>query len=59
VVWGEQVSGSNNIIVNFGRSHASVKVYDITVATAPIQVLTDVTSVPLTLSDHAIVVELD
>ena len=59
LVWGEQVSGSNNVIVNFGRTHASVKIYDITAGTAPIQALTNVTSVPLTLSDHAVVVELD
>ena len=59
VVWGEQVSGSNNVIVNFGRTHASVKIYDITAGTVPIQALTNVTSVPLTLSDHAVVVELD
>jgi hypothetical protein len=59
VVWGEQVSGSNNIIVNLGRSHTSVKIYDITVGTTPTQALTNVTSFLLTLSDHALVVELN
>jgi hypothetical protein len=58
VVWGEQVAGANNITVNLGHAHANVSIYDTTVSTIPIQILTDVTSVPLTVSDHALIVEI-
>jgi hypothetical protein len=58
VVWGEQVTGENAIIVSLGGSYASVKIYDTTVGTTPIQVLTGVSSVPLTISDHALILEI-
>jgi hypothetical protein len=58
VVWGEQVTGANNITVKLGSTHATVKIYDATVGTAPIQTLTNVTSVPLTVTDHAITIEI-
>jgi hypothetical protein len=58
VVWGEQVTGANNITVNLGSAAAAVKIYDTTVGTAPIQTLTNVTSVPLTITDHAVIVEI-
>ena len=57
-VWGEQVKGSNDINVNLGATYASVKVYDPTVGTAPVRTLAKVRSVPLTLSDHALIVEI-
>jgi hypothetical protein len=57
-VWGEQVAGANHITVNLGGTYASVRVYDTTVGTAPIQSLTDVSSVPLTVSDHALILEI-
>jgi hypothetical protein len=52
------VTGANNITVDLGRQYASVKIYDTTVGTAPIQVLTDVSRVPLTVSDHALILEI-
>jgi hypothetical protein len=58
VVWGEQVTGANNITVKLGSTHTTVKIYDTTVGTAPIQTLTNVTSVPLTVTDHAITIEI-
>jgi hypothetical protein len=58
VVWGEQVAGANSITVNLGHAHANVRIYDTTVGTMPIQILTDVTSIPLTVSDHALIVEI-
>lgn len=57
VVWGESASGSNNVTVNFGSSQGTVNVYDITSGTTPIQTLTNVTSVPLTMTDHAFIIE--
>jgi hypothetical protein len=57
-IWGEQVRNSNNITVNLDATYASVKVFDPTVGTTPIQALANVSSVPLTLSDHAFIVEI-
>jgi hypothetical protein len=59
VVWSEKVSGTNDITVNLGKSHAAVKIYDITSGTVPIQTLINVAHFPLTLSDHALVIETD
>jgi hypothetical protein len=58
VIWGEQVSGSNNLTVNLGGIYATVKIYDTTSGTSPIQILTNVGSVPLTVSDHAVIIEI-
>ena len=57
VVWGEQVSGSNNITVNLGGTHATVSIYDTTAGTTPIKILTDVSAVSLAVSDHAVIIE--
>ena len=58
VVWDEQVSGTSRVTVNLGRAHPSVKVYDPTVGAAPTQTLHKVSSVPLTLTDHPVILEL-
>jgi hypothetical protein len=58
VVWGEQVSGANDITVNIGSTRKTIKIYDVTVGEEPIRTLTDVTSVPLTMADHAIIIEI-
>jgi hypothetical protein len=57
VVWGEQVRGANNITVKLGSTHPKVMIYDTTVGTTPIQILNNVNSVPLTISDHALIIE--
>jgi hypothetical protein len=57
IVWGEQVLGSNAVTVQLGATFASVSVYDITVGTAPQQSFKRVKSVPLSVSDHALIIE--
>jgi hypothetical protein len=57
VVWGEQVRGANNITVKLGSTHPKVMIYDTTVGTTPIQVLNNINTVPLTISDHALIIE--
>ena len=57
-MWGEQVSGANNITVNLGTARATVKIYDVTVGKEPNQTLTNVTNVPLTMTDHATIIEI-
>ena len=53
-VWDERVPGTvtDNLTVNLGKPHASGKIYDPTIGTAAVQTLTNVSSIPLTLSDH-------
>ena len=58
VVWGERVQGSNDVVVRFDSPHAVVNVYDVTSGTTPLRTFANVSSVPLTLSDHAVVVEV-
>jgi hypothetical protein len=59
VVWGEQVSGTNNVIINFGTARQKVAIYDTTAGVTPTQVLVNTTSVPLAVSDHALILEFD
>jgi hypothetical protein len=57
-VWGERVKGSSNITVDLGGlPYASVKVYDPTIGTTPTQTLRSVASVPLSVSDHVLILE--
>lgn len=60
VVWDERPVGetTDHVSVNLGGSHATVNVYDVTAATKPVQTLTNVSSVPLTLSDHPMIIEV-
>jgi hypothetical protein len=58
VVWGESTKGSDEISINLGHAHAEVNLYDVTVGTTPEQTLTNIDSISLKLSDHAVIVEI-
>jgi hypothetical protein len=58
VVWSEQVTGESNIMVNLGGVYSDVRIYDATVGISPVQTLTNTVNVPLTVSDHAMIIEL-
>ena len=58
VIWGEQVAGSNNVMVKLGRKYPSIRIYDITTGPTPVQSLKSVDTVPLAVSDHAMIIEL-
>ena len=59
-VWGDQVAGeSTNVTINPGRTFPTVNVYDVTSGTSPIQTLSNVSSVLLTLTDHALFIEFE
>ena len=58
VVWNEKAEGTNSVTVNFGRSQASVKVYDPITGTSAIQISSNTNVIPLVLSDHPVVIEL-
>jgi hypothetical protein len=58
-VWDERISATvDNIAVEFGGGPASVTVYDPTIGTAAVQTLSNVSSVPLTLSDHPLILAI-
>jgi hypothetical protein len=59
VVWDEQTSTSttDSITVSLGGSH-NVTEYDTTTGTSSVATFTGVTSVPLTLSDHAVILAI-
>ena len=59
IVWNEQIAATSDIVVNLGGNHRTVRVYDVTTGTSPIQSLSNVTNVPLKLSDHALIIETD
>jgi hypothetical protein len=58
VIWGEQVIGQNNVTVDFGTARKSVKIFDVTSGTSPVWDLANVSSIPLVVSDHAMILEI-
>jgi hypothetical protein len=59
VVWDERpLTGSDAVTVDLTKPRATVKVYDPTSGTSAGQTLHGVTSVPLTLTDHPVVIEI-
>ncbi|HET6251640.1 MAG TPA: hypothetical protein VFE47_28400 [Tepidisphaeraceae bacterium] len=58
-VWGEQAKGSSDITVELGAEYPTVKVYDPTVGVDAVKTLANVKAVPLTLSDHPLIVEIE
>jgi hypothetical protein len=58
VVWNEKASGSNAVSINQAISLAVVRVYDPVLGTTPVQTLTNVSVVSLTLSDHPVILEI-
>ena len=58
VVWNERPSGgSDDVMVNLGQTFPTVKIYDPTRGTDPMATLEGVSEVPLTLTDHPVVLE--
>ena len=59
VIWDEQTTTSttDNITVTLGTPH-TVTEYDATVGTSPVATFTSATSIPLTLSDHAVILAI-
>jgi hypothetical protein len=57
-VWDERAKGSDDVTVKFAAPQASVKIYDPTRGTVPIRTLAHAASLPLTLSDHALIIEI-
>ena len=58
IVCGERLRGQDSVTVHLGVTRASARIYDPTTDIEPIQTLTKVDSLELTLSDHPIVVAI-
>jgi hypothetical protein len=58
IVWNERASGSDRVNVELTDVQPSVKLYDPTTGLSPIQDLSNVRTIALTLSDHPVVIEI-
>ncbi len=58
VIWGEKVSGEDEVKVTLGDLHKQITVYDPTQGASAIMYLENVDALTLTLSDHPLIVEI-
>ena len=58
IVWNERISGSDKVTVQLGKSYPVVRVYDPTVGAAAFQTYKNINTLPLTLSDHPVVISI-
>jgi hypothetical protein len=59
VVWDERSTATTDTVtVNLGASHGTVNEYDVTVGTTATATLSNVSTVSLTLNNHAVIVEV-
>jgi hypothetical protein len=58
IIWNEQLQGTTPVTVLLGKQQARVLVYDPTIGTMPVHSLTNAASIPLTLSDHPLVIAI-
>jgi hypothetical protein len=58
MIWGERVSGSSDLTIELASAPDSVTVYDVTKGTSPIYRSSGETKIPVTISDHALIVEV-
>ncbi len=58
VVWGERLTGNDNIQLIFAAKPSDVKIYDPTAGAKPVTDAGRVKSLSLTLSDHPLIVEI-
>jgi hypothetical protein len=58
IVWGEQVKESASLVLSFAEPHKAVNVYDVTAGMNPVQAFKDIKSLPLIVTDHALIVEV-
>ena len=57
-VWGEQALGSNIVTVNLNGMAPLANIYNPTLGASATQTFTNATSVPLTLANHPLIVEI-
>jgi hypothetical protein len=55
IVWDERLSGQDQVKIQLGFDHATVKIYDPTIGEEPVQVPTNVSTLDVVLSNHPLV----
>jgi hypothetical protein len=58
IVWDELLKGTNQVTVRLGQPVEKAVVYDPTVGTAPVETLKPTDALPLTLSNHPLILAL-
>jgi hypothetical protein len=58
ILWGERLRGQDRVTVHLGIRSEAVSIYDPTTGVEPVQKLTSVNSIEVTLSDHPIVIAI-
>jgi hypothetical protein len=59
VVWNDRPGGgSDDVTVTFTNTFPTARIYDPTTGTSPTEELTNVTQIPLTLTDHPVIIEI-
>jgi hypothetical protein len=58
IVWDERLRGQDHVTVRLGAAHEQARIYDPTIGVEPVQTLTNVSSIDLTLSDHPVIVAI-
>jgi hypothetical protein len=58
VVWDEKTTGDDEVALSFATIQPSIKLYDITKGTDPVQVLKGVAKLRLKLTDHAMIISI-
>jgi hypothetical protein len=58
VLWNERLKGADEVTVRLGRVYPTVKVYDPTIGTQPVQSRDKVDVLKLTLSDHPLIIAI-
>ena len=57
-MWDERLKGEDHVTVKLGAASASARIYDPTIGVEPVQTLTNVSSIELTLSDHPVIIAI-
>jgi hypothetical protein len=59
VIWDDRPVGeaTDNTTVSLGTTYPTINVYDITSGTTTVQTLSNASTVPINLTDHALIIE--
>jgi hypothetical protein len=58
IVWDERLRGEDRVTVRLGNTRESIRLYDPTIGVEPVQTLSNVSSIELTLSNHPMIIAI-
>jgi hypothetical protein len=58
IVWGERLTGQDHVKISLAATHPSATIYDPTIGVKPIQILSNVNSIELRLTNHPVVIAI-